>query len=104
MTRNLSREEADRIIAYNNPIKFFLMGICGGILIGGILGVLYAPKKGSETREYIRNKAQDTAQMLRNQAEDIRDRAADVAQDIRGKAAETRLRGEQELRSVKEGP
>lgn len=31
-----------------------LYAFLGGALVGGALGVLYAPKSGKETREYIR--------------------------------------------------
>lgn len=91
MARDITREQASRIIAYNNPVKLFLTGLLWGAAIGGVVGVLYAPKKGSETRQFIREKAQDTAKMIQYKAE-----------DIRGKAAETRRRGEEELKSLKE--
>lgn len=33
------------------------IGFLVGALVGGVFALLYAPKKGSETREIIRNKA-----------------------------------------------
>lgn len=35
----------------------FGIGIGVGLLIGGILGILYAPKSGTETRQIIKDKA-----------------------------------------------
>ncbi len=96
-------EELARAIAYNNPVKFFLMGVLCGAVIGGVLGVLYAPMKGSETRQLIRDKAEDAVRMAQNKAADIMEGASEVAEDVREKAAETRKRGEEMLKAVREG-
>jgi gas vesicle protein len=39
----------------------FGIGIGVGILIGGILGILYAPNSGEETRTLIKDKAEKVA-------------------------------------------
>ena len=96
-------EEVARVIAYNNPIKYFLMGVLWGTFIGGVLGVLYAPAKGSETRQMIRDKAGVAVRLAQNKAEDIRDRAGEVAEDVREKAMETRKKGEELLKAIREG-
>ena len=96
-------EEIARINAYNNPVKFFLMGVLWGTLIGGTLALLYAPMKGSDTRQLIKNKAEDAVRMVQMKADDIREIAGEVAEDVRETAAETRRRGEEILISVKEG-
>ena len=101
MSKNIPREEVEKIIAYSNPGKFFFQGILVGALIGGTLALLYAPAKGSDTRQFIKDKAKDAVRMAKAKAEDFQERAAEVAEDVRGKAAETRARGEAELRSVK---
>ncbi len=102
MAKEVTREEVSRMIAYGNPAKMFFTGIVFGAAIGGTLALLYAPKKGSETREFIREKAQDAARFARNKAEDIRERATEVAEDVKETAAETRRRGEADLRPLKE--
>ena len=95
-------EEVARIIAYNNPVKFFLMGVLWGTLIGGVLGVLYAPMKGSDTRQLIRDKTGDAVRLIQTEAEEVRERAGEVATDVRLKAAETRRKGEEILKAVRE--
>ncbi|MFA5049067.1 MAG: YtxH domain-containing protein [Patescibacteria group bacterium] len=41
------------------------IGIGVGLLIGGILGLLYAPKEGKETRQIIRDNADKFAKEVR---------------------------------------
>lgn len=36
-----------------------------GVVVGGILALLYAPASGEETRETIKNKAKDTVANIR---------------------------------------
>ena len=61
------------------------------------------PAKGSDTRQFIKDKAKDAVRMAKAKAEDFQERAAEVAEDVRGKAAETRARGEAELRLGERG-
>jgi gas vesicle protein len=102
MAKNTQRDEIEKIIAYSSPGKFFFQGMVLGALIGGTLALLYAPAKGSDTRQFIRDKAEDAARMIQDKAGDIKEMASEVAEDVQGKAAETRRRGEEALRAVKE--
>jgi gas vesicle protein len=102
MPKNVQPREIERIVTYGNPAKFFFQGILIGAAIGGTLALLYAPARGSETREFLKDKAGDAARLVKNKAEDYRERASEVAEDVRITAAETRARGEAELRGVKE--
>lgn len=43
-----------------------LLGIISGVAIGSILGVLFAPAKGSETRKKIRDKGSDLKDNFKN--------------------------------------
>jgi gas vesicle protein len=52
-----------------------------GLGIGGLIGVLYAPKAGAETREELKAKAQEGRDYVRN-------RARDVARDVQNQASE----------------
>lgn len=55
-------------------IAFLLAGLSAGTL----LGVLFAPKSGAETRDFIANKAGESKDYLLRQGEKIRDSAGDV--------------------------
>jgi gas vesicle protein len=48
-----------------------------GLGVGAVVGVLYAPKSGNETRDVIRSKAQEGADMARQQARRAREQAND---------------------------
>lgn len=46
-----------------------------GLGIGAIVGVLYAPKSGEETRDYLRHKGEEGRDYIVNQAGRVREQA-----------------------------
>jgi len=48
-----------------------------GLGVGAVVGVLYAPRSGDETRDVIRTKAQEGAERARHQARRVREQAND---------------------------
>jgi len=65
-----------------SKVSFFLVGLG----IGALVGILFAPKSGEETREFLAQKddegrdyAQRKARELRERAEDILERSKTVA-------------------------
>lgn len=57
-----------------SSILWFLTGIS----IGTALGILYAPRGGSQTREILQNKVDEGREYIRKQAKDFRDRAGEL--------------------------
>lgn len=47
------------------------LGVLGGIATGALLGILFAPAKGSKTRKRILNKSSDYADEIKGQFEDL---------------------------------
>ncbi|PJJ09294.1 YtxH-like protein [Flavobacterium sp. 1] len=47
-----------------------VLGILGGVAAGAILGILFAPEKGSKTRKKIADKGNDFASGLKRKFED----------------------------------
>jgi gas vesicle protein len=47
-----------------------------GLGLGGLVGILYAPKAGSETREDLKARAQQGTDYVRNRAKDAREQAS----------------------------
>ena len=57
-----------------NSFLWFLAGLG----VGALVGVLYAPHAGIETREVLRSKADEGREFMRNRARQARERAADL--------------------------
>ncbi len=57
-----------------SKISFFLVGLG----IGTLLGILFAPKSGEETREYLTQKAEEGREYAQKKARELRERADDL--------------------------
>src|SRR5574341_902807 len=73
-------------MAEDNKFSYFFLGLGVGLAIG----VLFAPKSGPETRDYIRGKADEGRDYVRRRAEEFRESASDMVE--RGRGAVTRQR------------
>ena len=49
------------------------IGVLAGLAVGALLGVLFAPDKGSETRKKLSRKATDTADNLKGKFNELLD-------------------------------
>lgn len=58
----------------DNKISFFFLGLGLGVAVG----LLFAPKSGAETRDFIATKADEGKEYLRRRSEQLRDSASDV--------------------------
>ncbi|HEY6339401.1 MAG TPA: YtxH domain-containing protein [Candidatus Sulfotelmatobacter sp.] len=58
-----------------NSFAWFLAGLG----LGAVVGVLYAPRSGSETREVLRARAEEGRDYMRSRAREAREHAADWA-------------------------
>jgi gas vesicle protein len=63
----------------DNKMSYFFLGLGMGVAVG----VLFAPKSGMETREFIRGKAEEGTDYVKRRSEDLRDSASDAVE--RGK-------------------
>ncbi|HWQ02867.1 MAG TPA: YtxH domain-containing protein [Candidatus Nitrosotenuis sp.] len=62
-----------------SKISYFLVGLG----VGALLGILFAPKSGEETREYLREKAEEGREYAQRKAKELRERAEEMVE--RGK-------------------
>jgi gas vesicle protein len=56
-----------------NSFLWFLAGLG----VGAVVGVLYAPRSGDDTRDVIRSKAQEGSERVRRQARRAREQASE---------------------------
>jgi gas vesicle protein len=49
-----------------------------GLGIGALIGILFAPKSGEETREYLSSKADEGREYAQKKARELRERAEDL--------------------------
>ncbi|WP_264521861.1 YtxH domain-containing protein [Flavobacterium sp. N1994] len=48
-----------------------VLGVLGGVAVGALAGVLFAPAKGTKTRKRIMKKGSDYTKDLKNKFEDL---------------------------------
>ena len=69
-----------------SKVSFFLVGLG----IGALVGVLFAPKSGEETRDYLTKKADEGRDYAQRKARELRERADELVE--RGKDVANRKR------------
>jgi gas vesicle protein len=57
-----------------SKVSFFMVGLG----IGALIGILFAPKSGEETREYLSSKADEGKEYAQKKARELRERAEDL--------------------------
>lgn len=63
----------------DSKLSYFFLGLGLGVAVG----VLFAPKSGAETRQYLRSKAEEGTEYVKDQAGTIKETAAEALE--RGK-------------------
>ena len=56
-----------------NSLGWFLAGLS----LGAVVGVLYAPRSGSETREVLRSRAEEGREYMKSRAREAKDQASE---------------------------
>lgn len=64
-----------------SKVTYFLVGLG----VGALVGILFAPKSGEETREYLSKRAEEGKDFAQRKARELRERAEDLIE--RGKEA-----------------
>lgn len=59
-----------------SKIGYFLAGLG----IGALIGLLFAPRSGEETREYLRERLDESVDAAKRQTRELRERAGEFAE------------------------
>lgn len=60
-----------------------LLGVLAGVAAGALIGILFAPDKGSVTRKKISKKGEDFAADMREQFDDFLDSMSDKFENLK---------------------
>lgn len=82
----------------DSKLSFFFLGL--GLGVG--VGLLFAPKSGAETRDFLMSKANEGADLAKRRAADLREQAAETYERGKTAAAETLERGKSTVQRHKE--
>lgn len=65
-----------------------IFGTLAGLAVGALVGVLFAPEKGTVTRKKITKKGEDYAEVLKTKFDEFVDSVSQKAQDLNDMATE----------------
>lgn len=82
-----------------------LLGVLAGVAAGALLGVLFAPDKGSVTRKKITKKSNDYADALKEKFDEFLDTISEKIEDVKNEASDfaeqTNVKSEKAKKDVK---
>jgi len=80
----------------NNNSLLFVSGIVLGAVIGGAMGILFAPATGEETRKELSKKGQKALKNVKKKAKEVGDKIEPALENVKKELSE-------KIEEVKEG-
>lgn len=78
-----------------------LIGVLAGIAVGSILGILFAPEKGSVTRKKISAKSEDLKEELSEKFNEFLDDVNEKFEQVKDEAGKVKAKAESVKNDVK---
>ena len=76
-------------------------GVLAGLAIGTVLGILFAPEKGSTTRKQIMDKGDDYLNKLKSKYSDLADSVKNQFESVKQEATDLAEKGKEKYDNVK---
>lgn len=81
-------------------MKSNVLGVLAGIATGAVIGVLFAPDKGSKTREKIRNKSVKAKENLKEEFDNFLDTVSKKYDSVVKNGEEVVEKGKEEVKKA----
>ena len=78
-----------------------LLGLVAGVAAGAVLGILFAPEKGSVTRNQISQKGEDLLDNLKNKFDEFLANATSEMEDVKSEAEDLLAKGKEKAQQAK---
>ena len=83
----------------------FSIGLLAGAIIGGAVGLLYAPKSGKETRKMIKDKATEVMEVVKEKTTDfvdgVKEETGEVMDRVKDVTSEANRKGHAAIKAMK---
>lgn len=78
-----------------------LLGLVAGAAAGAVLGILFAPEKGSTTRQQLSQKGEDVLENLKTRFDEFLSKASSEMEDAKIEAEDLLDKGKEKVHEVK---
>jgi gas vesicle protein len=78
-----------------------LAGLLAGVAVGAVLGILFAPDKGSNTRKRILSKSKDCTDSVKDKISELGNTLMNKADDVEQEAEQMASKGKEKYDEVK---